>query len=97
MATSGKPSTWFPLGELVEQSPPPADIFAAVHFTSSSRSPIFRITLLWEKLLLYELLEAGGKPSTRFPPGGLVEPTPLPLIPKISNGISKKNEKFQKI
>ena len=36
MATSGKPSTWFPLGELVEQSPPPADIFAAVHFTSST-------------------------------------------------------------
>ena len=27
MATSGKPSTWFPLGELVEQSPPPADVF----------------------------------------------------------------------
>ena len=27
-------------------------------------------------------LEAGGKPSTWFPPGGLVEPTPLSQSPR---------------
>ena len=41
----------------------------------------FGITLLLERTLLpFELLEAGGKPSTWFPPGGLFEPTPCPNL-----------------
>ena len=38
------------------------------------------------------LLEAGGKPSTWFPPGGLVEPPPTPIFK-----IPYENENFEKI
>ena len=56
------------------------------HFLSSNK--LDRATVL---------LEAGGKPSTRFPPGGLAEPTSPPEYhTEIKNGIQKNMNFFKK-
>ena len=49
-----------------------ADIFKNYFFMA--RRTCVQPSLL-ARLATASVLEAGGKPSTRFPPGGLVEPT----------------------
>ena len=52
---------------------------------------------LLARLAPVSVLEAGGKPSTWFPPGGLVEPTSQRELPEIffnriaKNDFSEKN------
>ena len=48
-----------------------------------------------EKLLLYELYTAGGKPSTWLPPGGLVEQSTLTTTPTTISTRDKEMENAQ--
>ena len=58
----------------------------------------FGITLRGKNSLLYKLLEAGGKPSTKFPPEGLVELTCNSRSTRIASYVFYgKNQKFRKI
>ena len=67
------------------------------------KSTAVQPTLL-ARLATVSVLEAGGKPSTWFPPGGLVEPTSPPQLPRDhlkmkfeENGNSQKTLKILKI
>ena len=58
-----------------------ADIFE--NYFSMVKSTVVQPPLL-ARLATVSVLEAGGKPSTWFPPGGLVEPTTPPEFPVIT-------------